>query len=43
VLLRLAVLLHRGRSAVALPNIELAARGARWNCDFPRAGSRSIR
>ena len=43
VLLRLAVLLHRGRSAAALPNIELAARRARWRCASRRAGSRSIR
>jgi exopolyphosphatase/guanosine-5'-triphosphate,3'-diphosphate pyrophosphatase len=43
VLLRLAVLLHRGRSAVALPNIELTARGgtlelrfaARWLKEHP--------
>ena len=43
VLLRLAVLLHRGRSAVALPEIELIARGhtlelkfpARWLNDHP--------
>jgi exopolyphosphatase/guanosine-5'-triphosphate,3'-diphosphate pyrophosphatase len=43
VLLRLAVLLHRGRSGVALPNIELAARGgtlelrfaARWLKEHP--------
>ncbi len=35
VLLRLAVLLHRGRSAVALPNIELAARGLTFELRFP--------
>ena len=43
VLLRLAVLLHRGRSATALPAIELSARGhtlemrlpARWLKDHP--------
>ena len=43
VLLRLAVLLHRGRSEVALPEIELMARGhtlelkfpARWLKDHP--------
>jgi exopolyphosphatase/guanosine-5'-triphosphate,3'-diphosphate pyrophosphatase len=35
VLLRLAVLLHRGRSAVALPNIELAARGRTLELRFP--------
>jgi exopolyphosphatase/guanosine-5'-triphosphate,3'-diphosphate pyrophosphatase len=43
VLLRLAVLLHRGRSATALPPIELVARGrtlelrfpARWLRDHP--------
>ena len=35
VLLRLAVLLHRGRSAVALPEIELAARGHTLEVKFP--------
>jgi len=35
VLLRLAVLLHRGRSAVALPNIELMARGRTLELRFP--------
>jgi len=43
VLLRLAVLLHRGRSGVALPNIEVTARGgtlelrfaARWLKEHP--------
>jgi exopolyphosphatase/guanosine-5'-triphosphate,3'-diphosphate pyrophosphatase len=35
VLLRLAVLLHRGRSGVALPNIELSARGATLELRFP--------
>jgi exopolyphosphatase / guanosine-5'-triphosphate,3'-diphosphate pyrophosphatase len=35
VLLRLAVLLHRGRSGVALPNIELAARGRTLELRFP--------
>jgi exopolyphosphatase/guanosine-5'-triphosphate,3'-diphosphate pyrophosphatase len=35
VLLRLAVLLHRGRSGVALPNIELAARGSTLELRFP--------
>ena len=35
VLLRLAVLLHRGRSAVALPNIELTARGRTLELRFP--------
>jgi exopolyphosphatase / guanosine-5'-triphosphate,3'-diphosphate pyrophosphatase len=35
VLLRLAVLLHRGRSGVALPNIELAARGGTLELRFP--------
>jgi exopolyphosphatase/guanosine-5'-triphosphate,3'-diphosphate pyrophosphatase len=35
VLLRLAVLLHRGRSAVALPNIELGARGRTLELRFP--------
>ena len=34
VLLRLAVLLHRGRSGKALPNIELAARGATLELGF---------
>jgi len=35
VLLRLAVLLHRGRSAEALPKIELVARGRTLALDFP--------
>ena len=35
VLLRLAVLLHRGRSGVALPNIELGARGNTLELRFP--------
>jgi exopolyphosphatase/guanosine-5'-triphosphate,3'-diphosphate pyrophosphatase len=35
VLLRLAVLLHRGRSAEALPAIELVARGRTLELDFP--------
>jgi exopolyphosphatase / guanosine-5'-triphosphate,3'-diphosphate pyrophosphatase len=35
VLLRLSVLLHRGRSAVALPNIELIARGQTLEMRFP--------
>jgi exopolyphosphatase/guanosine-5'-triphosphate,3'-diphosphate pyrophosphatase len=35
VLLRLAVLLQRGRSAVALPNIELTARGRTLELRFP--------
>ncbi len=35
VLLRLAVLLHRGRSAVALPEIELIARGHTLELKFP--------
>src|ERR1700722_16698496 len=35
VLLRLAVLLHRGRSAEALPNIELSARGSTLELRFP--------
>jgi len=35
VLLRLAVLLHRGRSGVALPNIELTARGGTLELRFP--------
>jgi exopolyphosphatase/guanosine-5'-triphosphate,3'-diphosphate pyrophosphatase len=36
VLLRLAVLLHRGRSAVALPHIELRAKGKAIELSFPR-------
>ena len=35
VILRLAVLLHRGRSAEALPNIELTARGRTLELRFP--------
>jgi exopolyphosphatase / guanosine-5'-triphosphate,3'-diphosphate pyrophosphatase len=35
VLLRLAVLLHRGRSDKALPNIELAAKGRTLELRFP--------
>jgi exopolyphosphatase/guanosine-5'-triphosphate,3'-diphosphate pyrophosphatase len=35
VLLRLAVLLHRGRSEVALPEIELIARGYTLELKFP--------
>jgi exopolyphosphatase/guanosine-5'-triphosphate,3'-diphosphate pyrophosphatase len=35
VLLRLAVLLHRGRSAVALPRIELTARNRTLEMRFP--------
>ena len=35
VLLRMAVLLHRGRSAVALPNIELTPRGRTLELRFP--------
>ena len=35
VLLRIAVLLHRGRSAVALPNIELTPRGRTLELRFP--------
>jgi exopolyphosphatase / guanosine-5'-triphosphate,3'-diphosphate pyrophosphatase len=35
VLLRLAVLLQRGRSAVALPNLELTARGRALELRFP--------
>ena len=34
-LLRLAVLLHRGRSATALPDIELTARGRTLEMRFP--------
>ncbi|HKE95092.1 MAG TPA: Ppx/GppA phosphatase family protein, partial [Povalibacter sp.] len=36
VILRLAVLLHRGRSAVALPRIGLQARGKSLELAFPR-------
>ncbi len=36
VLLRLAVLLHRGRSAVALPKITLQAKGRSLDMTFPR-------
>jgi exopolyphosphatase/guanosine-5'-triphosphate,3'-diphosphate pyrophosphatase len=36
VLLRLAVLLHRGRSAVALPHIKLNAKGRALELQFPR-------
>jgi exopolyphosphatase/guanosine-5'-triphosphate,3'-diphosphate pyrophosphatase len=36
VLLRLAVLLHRGRSPVALPQITLAARGRTLDVAFPK-------
>lgn len=36
VLLRLAVLLHRGRSAIALPPIELKAKGRTLELRFPR-------
>ena len=35
-ILRLAVLLHRGRSAAALPKIELQARGRSLEIRFPR-------
>jgi exopolyphosphatase/guanosine-5'-triphosphate,3'-diphosphate pyrophosphatase len=35
VILRLAVLLHRGRSAVALPEIDLTARGHTLEVKFP--------
>lgn len=35
-LLRLAVLLHRGRSSVALPEIQLTARGDSLEARFPR-------
>jgi exopolyphosphatase/guanosine-5'-triphosphate,3'-diphosphate pyrophosphatase len=35
VLLRVAVLLHRGRSAAALPKIELTARGSALELRFP--------
>ena len=44
VLLRLAVLLHRGRSAAALPEIELTARGrTRSKLKFPGRWLRIIR
>lgn len=36
VLLRLAVLLHRGRSTAALPKMELLARGRSLEISFPR-------
>jgi exopolyphosphatase/guanosine-5'-triphosphate,3'-diphosphate pyrophosphatase len=36
VLLRLAVLLHRGRSAAALPHIQLTAKGRALELHFPR-------
>ena len=36
VLLRLAVLLHRGRSATALPKLELQAKGRSLEIAFPR-------
>jgi exopolyphosphatase/guanosine-5'-triphosphate,3'-diphosphate pyrophosphatase len=36
VLLRLAVLLHRGRSAIALPQISLSAKGHSLEMAFPR-------
>lgn len=39
VILRLAVLLHRGRSAVALPKIQLQARGKSLELRFPRGWS----
>ena len=35
-LLRLAILLHRGRSSVALPEIQLTARGESLEARFPR-------
>jgi exopolyphosphatase/guanosine-5'-triphosphate,3'-diphosphate pyrophosphatase len=35
VLLRLSVLLHRGRSASALPNMELTSRGRTLELRFP--------
>jgi len=37
VLLRLSVLLHRGRSAIALPQITLTAKGHSLEVAFPRA------
>ena len=43
VLLRLAVLLHRGRSATALPKLELQAKGRSLEIVFPRAGSTRTR
>lgn len=36
VILRLAVLLHRGRSAIALPRIELSAKGRSMEVAFPK-------
>jgi len=36
VILRLAVLLHRGRTAVPLPKIELAAKGRTLDLTFPK-------
>jgi exopolyphosphatase/guanosine-5'-triphosphate,3'-diphosphate pyrophosphatase len=36
VILRLAVLLHRGRSAIALPRIELSAKGRSLEVAFPK-------
>jgi exopolyphosphatase/guanosine-5'-triphosphate,3'-diphosphate pyrophosphatase len=36
VLLRLAVLLHRGRSATALPKLELQAKGRSLEIVFPK-------
>ena len=35
-ILRLAVLLHRGRSATALPKIELQAKGRSLEIAFPK-------
>src|SRR5690606_36875358 len=36
VLLRLAVLLHRGRSPIALPEIDLRAKGRTLELGFPK-------
>jgi exopolyphosphatase/guanosine-5'-triphosphate,3'-diphosphate pyrophosphatase len=35
-LLRLAILLHRGRSSAAMPEIQLVARGDSLEARFPR-------
>ena len=43
VLLRLAVLLHRGRSAAALPEIGLTAKGRTLQIAFPRGWLRRVR
>ena len=43
VLLRLAVLLHRGRSATAMPEIELAAKPRSLEVSFPARWLGTIR